>query len=95
MGRRSITEAAREFMAAFPDMKVSMDDLVFKDDVVEYHWTLTGTNTGPGGTGHGVRIIGYEEWRLGNDGLIAKSLGHFDAADFRQQQRNGRRDSAT
>ena len=95
VGRRSITEAAREFMTAFPDLKVSMDDLVFKDDVVEYRWTLTGTNSGPGGTGHGVTISGYEEWRFGNDGRIAKSLGHFDAADFQQQQRNGSRKSAT
>jgi len=95
VGRRSITEAAREFMTASPDLKVSMDDLVFKDEVVEYHWTLTGTNSGPGGTGHGVAISGYEEWRFGKDGRIAKSLGHFDAADFQQQQRNGSRKSAT
>jgi hypothetical protein len=24
--------------------------------MVEYHWTFTGTNTGPGGTGSAVRI---------------------------------------
>lgn len=41
---------------------------------VEYHWTLEGTNTGPGGTGHKVRISGYEEWKFGPDGLIEDSL---------------------
>ena len=28
---------------------------------LEYHWTLTGTNTGPGGAGHAVRISGFED----------------------------------
>ena len=45
-----------------PDIEVFMDDLVFKDETVEYHWTFTGTNTGPGGTGKYVRISGLEEW---------------------------------
>ncbi len=40
-----------------------------------YRWTLTGTNTGPGGTGKAVRITGYEEWTIGADGLIAESKG--------------------
>jgi hypothetical protein len=36
-------------------------------------WTLVGTNTGPGGTGRRVRISGFEEWTIGDDGLIAAS----------------------
>ena len=43
------------------------------------------TNTGPQGTGHSVRISGLEKWRLGGNGLIASSLGNFDAADYRRQ----------
>jgi len=49
-GRKAITKVAQEFMSAFPDMRVLMDDLVVKADGVYYHWTLIGTNTGPGGT---------------------------------------------
>ena len=45
----------------------------------------TGTNTGPGGTGRPVRISGYEEWTFGPDGLVARSLGHFDAAEYQRQ----------
>jgi len=44
---------------AFPDMKVTMDDLVRKPHEpygTVFRWTLTGTNTGPGGTGKHVRI---------------------------------------
>ena len=58
VGRARITEAARSFMVAFPDMRVLMDDLVVENDHVEYRWTLVGTNTGPGGTGRRIRISG-------------------------------------
>src|SRR5213080_320179 len=43
-----ITEVARSFMSAFPDIQVFTDDVVVKEEAVEYHWTFTGTNTGPG-----------------------------------------------
>jgi hypothetical protein len=46
---------------------------------------LTGTNTGPGGTGRAVRISGYEEWTFEEDGLIAASKGYFDEAEYRRQ----------
>ncbi|MGB5132637.1 MAG: nuclear transport factor 2 family protein [Steroidobacteraceae bacterium] len=84
-GRAAITEAARGFMSAFPDMVVQMDALERRGDGYIYRWTLTGTNTGPGGTGNKVRISGYEEWTIGADGLVAASLGHFDAADYECQ----------
>lgn len=85
VGRSAITEAAQGFMTAFPDLRVYMDDLVEHGDEVVYKWTLEGTNTGPGGTGNRVRVSGFEEWRIGGDGLIAKSLGHYDAAEYQRQ----------
>ena len=85
VGRAAITASAQGFMTAFPDLVVRMDSLVTTGPQVAYHWTLTGTNTGPGGTGKPVRISGYEEWTIGADGLIAKSLGHFDAQDYQRQ----------
>jgi SnoaL-like polyketide cyclase len=90
VGRSAITEAARSFMTAFPDLQVLMDDLRVEGARVEYHWTLVGTNTGPGGTGAAVRISGFEEWKVGEDGLIAESLGHYDQAGYdRQIERGG------
>jgi hypothetical protein len=85
VGRIAIGEAARSFMTAFPDLRVMMDRLVAVGDRVEYHWTLTGTNTGPGGTGRAVRIGGFECWRMGAHGLIEESLGSFDADDYERQ----------
>ena len=88
-GRAAITEAARSFMTAFPDMQVLLDDLVVRDEGAEYHWTLVGTNTGPGGTGNKVRISGCEQWTIGDDGLIAASQGHFDQAEYDRQLEHG------
>ena len=89
VGRAAITNSAQSFMTAFPDIVVKMDRLVVKGAKAEYHWTLTGTNTGPGGTGKFVKISGFEEWRFGPDGLIAESLGYFDAADYQRQLNAG------
>ena len=85
VGRPAITEVAQGFMTAFPDLKVSLDRLVFDDDRTIFHWTCTGTNTGPGGTGRFVRFSGFESWEIGADGLIAHSRGTFDSADYDRQ----------
>ena len=84
-GREAITQVAQEFMTAFPDMQVLMDEVVIEGDGAIYRWTLVGTNTGPGGTGRAVRISGHEEWRIGADGLIQESLGYFDSEDYQHQ----------
>ena len=84
-----VTEVASSFVSAFPDIQVIMDDVVFKDETVEYHWTFTGTNTGPGGTGNWVRISGFEEWTFDDDGLLAESSGNYDQAEYDRQLEHG------
>jgi steroid delta-isomerase-like uncharacterized protein len=85
IGRAAIAKEAQAFMTTFPDMVVTMDKLVHNEEGTKFHWTLTGTNTGAGGTGKRVRISGYELWKIDNDGLIAESKGHFDSADYDRQ----------
>jgi uncharacterized protein (TIGR02246 family) len=85
VGRDAVAELARSFMTAFPDLHLAMDELQARDQCADYHWTLTGTNTGPGGTGNRVRISGFERWRMGADGLISASQGQFDSADYQRQ----------
>ena len=84
-GRAAIAAVAQSFMAALPDLRVSLDGITNDGEWTVYQWTLAGTNTGPGGTGRPVRISGVERWRLSVDGLIDESLGSFDAADYRRQ----------
>jgi uncharacterized protein (TIGR02246 family) len=88
-GRAAIAEEARGFMTTFPDMIVTMDNVTRDSDGTRFHWTLIGTNSGPGGTGKRVRISGYELWRIDNDGLIGESKGHFDSAEYERQLKEG------
>ena len=85
VGRAASAKEAQAFMTTFPDMIVTFDKLEPRDGAVAFHWTLTGTNTGPGGSGNKVRISGYELWKIDNDGLIGESKGNFDAADYERQ----------
>ncbi len=87
IGRAAIAREALAFMTTFPDMIVKVDKLEPRGDAVAFHWTLIGTNTGPGGTGNKVRVSGYELWKIDNDGLIAESQGNFDAAEYERQLR--------
>jgi len=85
VGRTAIAREAQAFMSTFPDMIVTFDKLEPRGDRTAFHWTLTGTNTGPEGTGKRVRISGYELWKIDKDALIAESKGHFDAAEYDRQ----------
>ncbi len=85
VGRAAIAAKARDFMTAFPDMVVKLDAVHGDGSQATFRWVWTGTNTGPGGAGKAVHITGHEEWTFGADGLIAKSQGHFDEADYQRQ----------
>jgi hypothetical protein len=89
VGRLAIAEVAQSFMTAFPDLRVVMDGVLVLAGGTEYRWTLIGTNTGPGGTGHRVRISGFELWQIDADGLISSSKGHFDDAEYHRQLERG------
>ena len=89
VGREAITKVAQGFMTAFPDMIVAMDSLITKPNGTEFHWSLTGTNSGPGGTGKKVKISGFELWHFDKDGLIQESTGSFDADEYNRQLKEG------
>lgn len=88
-GRDAIADVAEGFMTAFPDMVLTMDSVRLSGSGVEYHWTFSGTNTGPEGTGNRVRFSGYEEWTMSASGLVARSLGHFDEEEYNHQLQFG------
>lgn len=85
VGRVAIAKSAEGFMTAFPDLVVVMDRLVTTSRGIEFHWTLSGTNTGPAGTGKKVRISGVEIWKMGKDGLVQESMGSFDTGEYNRQ----------
>ena len=83
VGRPAIMQTAQSFMTAFPDLVVEMDDLVIEHPhSAVYKWTLKGTYAANQNT---VCVSGFEQWTIGEDGLIADSKGHFDSAEYQRQ----------
>ena len=89
VGRREIAELVQGFYDAFPDTVVIMDAVRGAGDNAVYLWTYEGTNTGSGGTGNRVRFSGWEAWTLSSDGLVAESVGTFDASEYERQLAEG------
>ena len=88
-GRAELAATARSYMEAFPDLAVSTDHVHVAGEAVFWVWTLIGTNSGPGGTGHRVRVSGIEVWTIGESGLVANSIGYYDAATYDRQVAHG------
>jgi nuclear transport factor 2 (NTF2) superfamily protein len=88
-GRAAVEGVARDFMDAFPDLYLINDRMEAAGERMNYHWTLSGTNTGPGGTGNRVVISGFEAWVFDEGGLILDSVGTYDADDYDRQLNGG------
>lgn len=92
IGHDAIAKVAQGFMDAFPNMLVTCDGLPTTSKGVEFHWTLTGTNTGPGGSGKRVHISGVEILQFDSNGLITESNGSFDEKEYNRQLKYGAAD---
>jgi uncharacterized protein (TIGR02246 family) len=89
IGRAALAATAKSYMETFPDLAVSLDHLHVAGDSVFWVWTLTGTNAGPGGSGNAVRVSGIEVWKMGEPGLVASSIGYYDADTYERQLDQG------
>lgn len=85
IGRKQLAETAQSYMEAFPDMELTMDSLTKGKGTYRYYWTFKGTNTGLNGTGNKVDFSGFEEWTMNDQGLVQKSIGTYDAEDYKRQ----------
>ncbi len=73
------------FMEAFPDLLVTMKEIVEEDNGTVFYLNLKGTNTGPEGTGNKLDIDGCEIWKLDNNNKITKLDGYFDTEEYERQ----------
>lgn len=86
LGREAIAEMAAGFFSDVPDLFLTRDDVRVSGRHVAFLWTFTGTHAG---SGHPMRVSGWEEWDLEPGGLIATSRGWFDADDYERQTASG------
>jgi uncharacterized protein (TIGR02246 family) len=81
-GRDGVAAMAAGFFADIPDLALRCDGVRSAGAHIVYLWTFTGTHAG---SGKPVAVTGWEEWQIDDDGLIARSLGWFDADDYARQ----------
>ena len=73
------------FLDAFPDLIITMRDILDEDRGIVFYWNLKGTNSGAGGKGNRVDIDGCEVWKLNNGNKIVELKGYFDAEEYERQ----------
>ena len=79
----------KAYATAFPDFRISIDDMIAEEDVVVLRWTFTGTNLGPLGelpaTGKAVSVPNaMGVFRLAG-GRIVEGHMAWDRLELRQQ----------
>lgn len=81
IGRDHFREAVRAYRAAFPDMRICVDDQITDEDRVVIRWTATGTHCGElngiPATGRTAKVSGVFIHKLA-DGQITESWIMFD-----------------
>jgi predicted ester cyclase len=81
-------QSAVMYRATFPDLHMSIEDMVAEGDKVAWRYTLRATFTGPMGgiapTGKKVTQTGLALWRFEN-GKVAEAWGYSDRLDMYKQ----------
>jgi steroid delta-isomerase-like uncharacterized protein len=87
-GREGLRIVVAEFRAAFPDLRVTVEDLVTEEDKVVHRFTLRGTHAGSfmgiHPTGRAVTAAGIAIDRFA-DGKVAESWVSLDALSLLRQ----------
>jgi len=81
-------DAARGWKSAFPDLRMTVEQMMAEGDLVTVLWTAKGTNTGTGNglpaTGKSAAGRGITIWRI-RDGKIREEWSEFDQHSMLQQ----------
>lgn len=81
-GRSRVADMAAGFYADVPDLTLTCNEIRVAGSNAIYVWTFTGHDAG---TNNALKIEGWEEWNLGEDGKVTASRGWFDADDYARQ----------
>ena len=87
MGLDGIKKEITQIRTAFPDLKITSENLIYGENGWAVRWKLTGTNTGPGEnppTGKSVSVWGESIFQVAN-GKLTKEFAVYDSQSFMQQ----------
>lgn len=82
-----LKQVITNFRTAFPDCKITIDEIFFQSDRSFSRWTFEGTNTGPGNfppTGKAVKFSGASFSRI-QEGKLTEEIVYYDALDMMVQ----------
>ena len=85
-GRKSIQEGYEKWLAAFPDVSMTTDDIVIEGNRIVQFVTMSGTQKGPFGglpaTGRKFQITGVFVVTLSPNGRIARDKRLYDVTNM-------------
>lgn len=77
-----MADMAAGFYANAPDLTLTCDHIRISGNHAAFVWTFTGHDAG---TNTPLKIKGWEEWDLGEDGKTTTSRGWFDGDNYARQ----------
>ncbi len=89
-GLQEYKERLSAYRADYPDIHVTIDEIIAEGNTVVDRWTLRATFTGPGSTvpipGNGKRVVAQGTW-VGHfvDGKVVENWYTYDALGWAQQ----------
>ena len=87
--RKELAANMQVYITAFPDLHLTIDDVVATEDHVILNWTITGTNTGIFGeiqaTGKKVKVTGITRMDFNESGKIVYEDVFFNELSLLQQ----------
>ncbi|WP_336359987.1 ester cyclase [Haladaptatus sp. ZSTT2] len=87
-GREGFRQNIEQYFAAFPDMVMTMEDLIEEDDKVVTRWSGTGTHKGEllgiAPTDKPISVTGLEIERY-EDGMLVEAWSNFDVLGLMRQ----------
>lgn len=80
-GREGVKQFFTYFFSAFPDLQLTVEDILADEDRVVTRWTMRGTHQGEffgiPATGRQVAVTGMDIWRIAD----GKAAEHWDSID--------------
>jgi predicted ester cyclase len=84
--RDGVEQMAAGFFADVPDLSLTCDAVRSAGGHLVCMWTFTGHHSGSQNL---LNIVGWQEWDMDENGLVAASRGWFDGADYARQVAGG------
>ena len=89
IGKAAIRKIIEDFMKAYPDLHIQVNDVVEEDTGTVFYCHVIATNSGPGGTGGKINMAVQEFWTFDETGKFVRIEAYDDPEKFETRLRYG------